>query len=346
MPALQYSKCTRSINAVTDNGRILCASFLEIYLADPDLEVILNQYDFDAAACDEVYFSVKDYLPRWYTDYVFECFKDKTMLKGGDPTLYSIAKAKVNSLYGMMVQKPCRDDIIEDYDSGEFTIKEGDYNILYDKYLKNNNSILLYSWGLYVTSYAFRNLFKLGACAGLWLYSDTDSCYGCDWDMKKVEAYNSWCKELLKQNNYGAIMRDNKEYWLGVVDAEYHKLFRTQGAKRYCVVDEELNEKTGLMEDVLKITVAGVPKKKGAIDLASKGGIEAFTKGLVFDGTITGKKTHTYFFVDDIYIDENGNETADSIDLSPCDYELDSIDKMDWEDLFREEILVQVYEEE
>ena len=49
-------------------------------------------------------YAEKDYLPRWYTDYVFECFKDKTMLKGGDPVAYALAKAKVNSLYGMMVQ--------------------------------------------------------------------------------------------------------------------------------------------------------------------------------------------------------------------------------------------------
>ena len=59
-------------------------------------------------------------------------------------------------------------------------------------------------------------------------------------------------------------MRDGKEYWLGVVDIEKHDQFRTMGAKRYCVRDG----------DDLKITVAGVPKKKGALCL--NGDIENF----------------------------------------------------------------------
>ena len=44
-----------------------------------------------------VEYAEKDYLPRWFTDYVFECFTAKTMLKGGDPVAYALAKAKVNS---------------------------------------------------------------------------------------------------------------------------------------------------------------------------------------------------------------------------------------------------------
>lgn len=100
MPALQYSKCVKDINALCDNGRILAANYIEIYLNEIDLEVIYNQYNLDKcqSVCTEVYYSEKHYLPRWYTDYVFECFTAKTMLKGGDAVAYSLAKAKVNSL--------------------------------------------------------------------------------------------------------------------------------------------------------------------------------------------------------------------------------------------------------
>ena len=98
MPALQYSKCVKDINACTDNGRVLCANYIEIYLNEIDLAVINSQYKWKAAACVEVEYSEKAYLPRWYTDYVFECFTAKTMLKGGDAVAYSLAKAKVNSL--------------------------------------------------------------------------------------------------------------------------------------------------------------------------------------------------------------------------------------------------------
>lgn len=333
MPALQYSKCVKDINACCDNGKVLCANYIEIYMNETDLQVIESQYTWKASACVEVEYSEKAYLPRWYTDYVFECFKDKTMLKGGDPVAYALAKAKVNSLYGMMVQKPCKEDITEDYITGEYSVSSGNFEELYEKYLKNKNSILNYAWGVWVTSYAFKNLFTLGACCGLWLYSDTDSCYGKDWDMEEVEKYNEFCKEKLRANNYGAVIRDGREFWLGVVDEEVHDQFKTMGAKRYCVRDG----------DSLKLTVAGVPKKKGALCLQND--IENFTDGFIFSGAITGKQTHTYFFSDDIYIDEQGNEVGDSIDLSPCDYLLSKVEKFDWQALFDEEIEVQIYEE-
>lgn len=339
MPALQYSKCVKDLNAFIDNGRVLCANYIEIYLNEIDLSVIADQYEFTASACIDVMYAEKDYLPRWFTDYVYECFKNKTMLKLDkehpelyDAVAYSLAKSIVNSLYGMCVQKPCKEEIIENYQTGEYKTESGHYNELYEKYLKNRSSILLYSTGVWVTSYAFRNLFKLGACCKMWLYSDTDSCYGKNWDFEKVEKYNEWCKDLLRSNNYGAVMRKDKENWLGVVDIEKHDKFKTMGAKRYCVEDE----------GELKITVAGVPKKTGARCL--NGDIDNFAEGLIFSGNITGKQTHNYFFIDDIYIDEEGNETGDSIDLSPCDYLLSKVDVFDWEALFEEDIEIQIYE--
>ena len=333
MPALQYSKCKKDINACTDNGRILCANYIEIYLNEIDLQVIADQYTWTADACIEVEYAEKDYLPRWFTDYVFECFTNKTMLKGGDPVAYALAKSIVNSLYGMCVQKPCKEDISEDYQTGEYKIDSGNYEDLYEKFKKNKNSILNYAWGVWVTSYAFSNLFKLGACCGLWLYSDTDSCYGKYWNMEKVEKYNEGCRKKLTANGYGPVVRDGKEYWLGVVDIEKHDKFRTMGAKRYCVQDG----------DKLKITLAGVPKKKGALCLDDN--IENFDEGFIFSGSRTGKQTHTYFFPEDIYTDDQGNEIGDSIDLSPCDYLLSKVDKVNWEELFEEDCELQIYDE-
>ena len=52
-----------------------------------------------------------------------------------------------------------------------------------------------------------------------------------------------------------------------------------------------------------------------------------------------------YYYEDDIWIDENGNERGDSIDLSPASYELDIAGTFDWEKIFEEEIQMQVYEE-
>lgn len=339
MPALQFSKCIKTINAITDNGRILAANYVEIYLSEWDLAVIMDQYEIKGKhICCEVEMAAKDYLPRWFTDYVYEAFTDKTNLKGGDKVLYSIAKALVNSLYGMIAMKSLRPDIIEDYLTGEFITQESEHEEEdYTTYLNKMTSILPYQWGVWVTSAAFYNVHKLAKCCRLPLYMDTDSCYGIDWDMEKVEAYNQHCKDLLTANNYGPVIRDGKEYWLGVAehngDEDTYTEFKYMGAKRYCGRCKA--------DGQLHITVAGVPKEDGAKCL--KDDINNFHPGFVFDGKTTGKKTHVYFH-NEIYIDKNGNETGDSISLIPCDYELDSVNVVNWEELFNEEIQIQIYE--
>lgn len=338
MPALQFSKCVKAINPILDNGRILAADYIEIYLLDPDAEVIYEQYESDFEICVEVEVSAKDYLPRWFTDYIYECFVAKTKLKGGDKTNYAIAKSVVNSLYGMTAQRNIRDNIVEDFDTGEYYIADAVPEEEYDKYLKKRNSFLPYHIGCYVTSYAFRNIHRLIKLCEVPIYCDTDSCYGINWDEKAVEKYNDNCIQLLKDNGYDAVIHAGKKYYLGVAtsegDNDIYDEFKVMGAKRYCGrcrADGELH-----------ITVAGVPKR-GVISL--KNNINNFTKGTIFPGKESGKLLHTYYYTD-MHIDENGNEVADSISLDPCDYLLDAVQVVDWESIFYEEVEVQTYEEE
>ena len=339
MPALQFSKCTKSINAILDNGRVLRADYVSINITEMDLAVILEQYTYTDIRCINVKSAHKRYLPRWYTDYVFQCFTDKTMQKGGDPVAYNIAKAKVNCLYGNLVQKSIPNDIVEDYENGNYIYIEGNPEEKYEQYLKNWNNVLCYQWGIWVTAYAFYNLFQLGKCVdyahgGIWLYSDTDSCYATKWDTNKVAQYNQSCKDKLSANGYGAVIRDGKEYWLGVAELDgVYSEFCALGAKRYCCRYAESGK--------LKITVAGVPKS-GAKCLDDD--ITNFKDDFKFSGTVTGKLEHKYLFVDSIYIDDNGNETGDSVDLSPCDYTLESVNVVDWKNLDEQEIFLQVYD--
>lgn len=339
MPCLQMSKCLKTMNAIQDNGRILAANYVEIYLNEYDLAVIDEIYTWREAICCDVEFASKDYLPGWFTDYVYECFRDKTMLKGGDPVQYSIAKAKLNALYGMCCMKNVRQDITEDYETGDYKAEDPkDPEAEYNAYVKRHSTILLYQTGVWVTSIAFYNLRKLVKCCKRPLYSDTDSCYGAGWDYKLVNEYNEECRNRLIDRGYPGVKHNGREYWLGVAetdgDNDKYTEFRYMGAKRYCgrcVADGKLH-----------ITVAGVPKKKGATCLHDD--IHNFMPGFIFDGATTGKTTHTYFFVDDIYIDDNGNETGDSISLTPCDYKLDSAAVYDWEELFNTDVEVQIYE--
>lgn len=338
MPALQFSKALKTINAVLDNGRILCADYVEIYLTEWDLAVIADQYDMDSYICADVEFAKKEYLPRWYTDYIFEAFTNKQMLKGGDAVLYAIAKSIANSLYGLTVQRSIQSNIIENYMTGEFLEAPlEDEEAEYQKYLNKIGSILPYQWGVECTSIAFYNVHQLAKCCYPY-YMDTDSCYGSNWDLGKVEAYNQGCKDRLIANGYGAVVRDGIEYWLGTAVSDGAKdeytEFKYMGAKRYCgrcVADGKLH-----------LTVAGVPKEPGALCLSDD--INNFSPGFIFDGTKTGKKTHVYFTVDEIYTDSHGNETGDSISLIPCDYQLDTVPVYNWEELFYKEVEIQTYD--
>lgn len=330
MPSLQFSKCVKTVNAIVDNGRILSADMVVIWLTEIDLEVIYDQYKFNKHICTNVHASYKDYLPRWFTDYVFELFEAKTKLKGVDPVQYAISKAKLNSLYGMTVQKPVPLTLKENYETGEYFEDVIDKEEEYNKYVKRRKNVLNYQIGVWVTAYAFRNLFRLGSCCSEWIYSDTDSCYGIGWDDKKLNEYNEECKNKLQNNGYGCVLHNNREYWLGIAehDGEYSQ-FRVVGAKRYCGRSVE--------DGRLHITVAGVPKSGYQ---ALNDNIDNFTDGMIFSGTLTGKKTHTYFYKDDIEI-RNGIEYGDSIDLSPCDYLLSSV--FTWNEIHKSEVEVSFY---
>lgn len=351
MPALQFFKTVSSINATCDNGRILEADYIEIYLNEIDLKVIMNQYEFDGVQCVEVMGAFKDYIPKYFRDEVFNIFKEKCeleyevkTLKTGDISMYNTKKAQLNSLYGMSVTRAIREEIREAYEDDKVNLRiSGDYYIgycdrekLFNKYLKDRNQILPYIWGVYVTSYAMLHLFELSECIDdinrHWLYSDTDSIYSDNWNMERLNRYNEAVKRELKVAGYGPVTVNEKTYHLGVADPDgFYDEFITQGAKRYAVTQGKK----------IKITVAGVPKKTGAACLRS---LDDFTEGFIFYGQGTGKTTHTYIY-NDIHIDGNGNEVADSIDLTDADYTLSSVVKMRFDELVIEEIYQDCFED-
>lgn len=343
-----------------DNGRVLQADYLEIYVNEIDARIIKEQYSWTKHICTEVYYSHKNYLPRWFTDYVYTLYYDKCTLKNGDPVLYALAKAKLNSLYGMCVQKSLKENLVEDYLTGEYN-PEPTINPdtgepytepeLYQKYVDNNNSVLPYQWGVWVTSFAMYNLFTLSKCCikqcddgsieNGFVYSDTDSIYSEYWDDEKLKAYNDNALAKLRANNYAPVVYDDKTYIPGLAefDGAYSE-FVTLGAKRYCCrySDDIRNKEKN--RGKLKITVAGVPKS-GVKCLNDD--INNFKSGFIFHGEDTGKLTHHYIIEDGI-ITENGDERGDSIDLTPCDYLLSSVYVVDIDDLFQDEIELQVYE--
>ena len=314
MPVLQVSKNLSNVRTKDiriDNGRILSCPCYECYMNDVDLRLVIDQYDADYIIISDLMRSEYGYLPRWFTDHVYKLYTDKCRLKGGDPVLYDITKMKLNSVaYGMLAMRNIKEEIVEDYATGEYNIshKESEEEI-YEKFINNRRSIYPYQWSCWVTSYAQHRLHQLGACCDRWLYSDTDSAFSDKWDMAKLRAFNDDIKQRLHDNGYDPVIIGDKEYRLGSADLDKScDKFKALHSKCYAYTDEK----------GMHTTIAGVPKKAGAKVLKS---LDDFNDWYIFEGEDTKKLTHVYHMIDEITI-ENGVIYGDSIDLIPCDYQI------------------------
>ena len=334
MPVLSMFKCAVCLNGIADNGRCLQASCYECYLNEIDLELIAKYYTWDKIHIDNIYVAFKDYLPKWFSDLIYEEYKNKCRLKyANDPVALALCKSRFNALFGMCCQHPVSQDITEDYETGEYKSDEDFYDHFeenYNKHVKNRNSFLPYQWGCYITSYAMRNLFLLGECVdyengGIWEYSDTDSVFASKFNEDKIKAYNEKCKKLLKEHGYDPVIVNGREFCLGVAELDKKAMqFKTLHSKCYCYRPLVAKGDNFVMGGDLSITVAGVPKK-GAECLHNN--IENFKPFFTFDGLTTKKLGHTHIIVDKIYTDKNGNITGDSINLKPCDYVMTDLDR-------------------
>lgn len=287
-PYLSQSKCRNIINGRYDNGRVLSANYLETTITDVDFYIIQKEYDCRIEIFD-CYSASYGKLPDCIIGEVIKYYKNKTTLKGvaGQEYFYIKSKNLLNSVYGMMVQDPCKDLIL--YINGDTRHMCGNYQLegqdkieLLEK--AHKKVFLNYAWGIWVTAWARYELERGIEIAGDgFLYCDTDSVkyIGCadfsEYNQEKVE-------ESLQSGSYATDSHNNIHY-MGVFESENDMTaFKTMGAKKYAYED-----KNGL-----HITVAGVGKKSGvqelqrAADQAGRRGIELFNEGFCFSGDAGG----------------------------------------------------------
>ena len=149
IPYLSLAR-TESVDFRCDNGRLLYAGFCRIALTEVDLEIVLQQYDFDLIDIKCAMVSQKGYLPEEYKNVIRKYYHNKTVLKGTqDPDelyLYQKDKEKINAIYGMSAQDPIHSDI--KYNDGVWTVSG------YDRPKEVIEKTLLsakfpYQWGVY-----------------------------------------------------------------------------------------------------------------------------------------------------------------------------------------------------
>lgn len=99
-PYIAKAKCESLFGAQLDNGRVLSADHLDLYVTEIDFEILAEEYDFRYQIL-ELWTATKSYLPDAFRELLMQTYKDKTILKGGDSYTYGKKKNLFNSYYGM-----------------------------------------------------------------------------------------------------------------------------------------------------------------------------------------------------------------------------------------------------
>lgn len=274
-----------------DNGRILTMDYGELYFTDIDFKIFHDQYMYDDIRVDQLYYSSYGYLPDELRTVIMSYFKAKTELKGVDDYFYMKSKNRLNSVYGMSATDPCRDDLIIDPENNVLEYSEKPVAELLEKYAKN--PLMPYQFGIWTTAWSRERLQRL-----ISLIPYDRFCY-CDTDSVKYVGepvdFSGFNDERIKEARSGGFYAKTPAglvTYLGVAEAEAdYKTFKTMGAKKYAYTDKD---------GELHITIAGVNKKKGAKELAKRGGLKAMKEGFTFyeGGTVS-------IYSDNIRIEKN-----------------------------------------
>ena len=317
-PYIPKHKCRNLCEHDNDNGRILYARYLEISLTDIDFKIIYDQYIFDEITVFDFYHTRYGRLPKPLRDTIKKYFNDKTQLKNvsGSELFYMLSKAKLNSIYGMSVQSPVKQNI--KYINDEFIIEHEREDNLLEK--SNKRAFQNYAWGVWTTAWARYHLqIAIDAVdkngGYVFVYCDTDSVKFIDDGSISFDAYNQDRMKTSESNGGTAVDPAGNKYYLGLYEDEgTYKQFITMGAKKYGYVNQK---------DQLHITVAGVGKKKGATELAARGGLKSFKEGFVFyEAGGTESVYNDQPDIAELHVDGHIQEITSNVLIRPSTYTL------------------------
>lgn len=329
IPYLPTAKCLHMENVEAFNGRILAAKNVMIALTNIDFEIIEKQYNIEGLSIADFYFMRKELLPAELRGQIIEYFTLKCKLDGvqGKEYEYMKSKNKLNSIYGMTVTDILHPEWI--FENGEFKeqlLPQDEQESKLQKHFTNRNNFLVYQWGVFVTSYARRQLQigidRICAAGGAYdmIYCDTDSIkYLGEYDIIFEQLNNEILQYCYTNGIINYVNVNNKRYILGLFNKEKsYEEFITLGAKKYAFKQD----------GKIGVTVSGLNKEEGGKELTAKGGLKAFKVGEVF--THSGR-TVAYYNNEDIHIIEFDGEkivTRSNIAIVDTTYTLGITDTM------------------
>lgn len=295
---ISSSKCHTLEYPVLDNGRVVSAEKLSITVTEQDFITYSHFYNWEQFAITNFCWYDKQYLPKPFVLAILDLFHKKTTLKGipEKEIEYMISKNMLNAAYGMSVTNPIRD--ILEYRDDEFFKSPPDVESAIETYNKSIRRFLFFPWGVWVTAYARRNLFKaIEAMGDDFVYSDTDSVKILNPE-SHAQFFEHQNDEILAKiavasqfHGISAPMFSPKTAkglvkTIGFWENEgTYELFKTLGAKRYLVsVDGDIH-----------ITLAGANKRKTADYLRLTGDpFGNFDDTLRIPADFSGRLTLTY----------------------------------------------------
>ncbi len=334
---MKFDEDGNLINPIVDNGKIQYIDEFITTMTDIDFYDFRQFYSVDDYEVLTLWKSRADYLPKEMILTILDYYGYKTSLKmkkddhDWSPSIeskYAESKQFVNGIYGCSVTKIVSDDIsYSESGWGKTPLNEEGFK---QKIWATDEekTFLAYQQGVWVTSWAKHNLFKIllqidkgwrSLNKAKVLYGDTDSLFiQADFDMGIVERYNEEVKRLeegvaarlgFDPELYTPKTKKGVEKRLGVFTPEddcgwYGKFL---GAKRYVTWDGE---------DEIECTIAGLPKQCGVDKIKKefasgkyKTPLDVFTNGLKWSTTESGKKTRYYLDNQEPtkWIDDDGN---------------------------------------
>lgn len=362
VPYLTTSKCTKlrffgnskkEKAYEVDNGRILKCRIARTILTETDFEILMSQYKAKRIKINNVKVSKKKYIPKELQDKILEFYYNKTTLKQdeNDPDFdeeiaynYNLNKSLLNSVYGMHVSKILKNEYKINNTDYSIMVKYADHDeevkphcVYIDpdtnpseqlaEYYTNFSNFLSYQVGIWCTAYS-RKLLQRGidACFNEdtgrsdLVYCDTDSCKYLNPE-KHEAAFNAINEDIIKiaEKRKAYVDYKGKRYHLGVFcDEGVAKCFKTFGAKKYIYSTP----------DGFKITISGVPKKKGKkriIEAIKKGKIKNpfdIGKGFVFHAVKNTSQYNDLKHEESIEIDGHTVYYGSNIAMYPASYSL------------------------
>lgn len=275
-PYMPRSKCAYITGGVYDNGRVLQCRECIVAMTDIDIEIVRREYRWSGMRVLDLWSAHYGKLPKKLIEVIRKYYEAKTSLKGvaGWELYYTKSKNKLNSVNGMMAQKPVRDGVAYT-DAGDWVTTPVPDESLQQALDENRRSLFLpYQWAVWTTAHTRKRLrYALHAAGERGVYCDTDNVkYVGEIDL---DTLNGELMQLAKAAGGFATDPKGRVHYMGVFEQERdYAQFKTWGSKKYATTYRKGGKIT--------TTIAGVSKQKGGLELMLWGGFKAFRPGFRF----------------------------------------------------------------